>query len=356
MVTHPLDPQGVLCPTPACPGNGAAGDITVHSRKERRFKCRRCGHSFAATTGTPFYRLHHDVVLRTVVLALLAHGCPVQAIVFAFGVHEDPVRAWLERGGAHTQHVHEPLVQGGQVDEVHVQADEVWVRLRRGRVWQALALAVTSRLWLAGQISVTRDQALIDDVVRQVRRSLVHGHVLVCVDGLASYVSAFQQVFWERTPALGAGIWRLVLPSGLLLGQVIKERRGRKLVSVTRRAVVGAIEQIEARVQATGTGSQIHTAYIERLNSTFRCSWAHLARRSRSLADQQATLVAGMYLVGTVYNFCRFHDSLRLEGPATGQRWQERTPAMAAGLTDHRWSMAELLWWRPAAALSRPCG
>jgi len=210
VVTHPLDPQGVLCPTPACPGNGAAGDITVQSRKERRFKCRRCGHSFAATTGTPFYRLHHDVVLMTVVLALLAHGCPVQAIVFAFGLHEDTVRAWLERGGAHTQHVHEPLVQGGQVDEVHVQADELWVRLRRGRVWQALALAVTSHLWLAGQISVTRDQALIADVVRQVRRSLVHGHVLGCVDGLASYVSAFQQVFWERTPALGAGIWRLV--------------------------------------------------------------------------------------------------------------------------------------------------
>src|SRR5437762_1330730 len=91
--------------------------------------------------------------------------------------------------------------------------------------------------------------------------------------------------------SVAAGCAR-VLPSGLLLGQVIQERRGRKLVSVTRRAVVGAIEQIEARLQATGTGSQIHTAYIERLNSTFRCSWAHLARRSRSLADQQATLVA----------------------------------------------------------------
>ena len=149
----------------------------------------------------------------------------------------------------------------------------------------------------------------------------------------------------HRRWVLASGGW-LVLPSGLLLGQVIKERRGRKLVSVTRRAVVGAIEQIEARLQATGTGSQIHTAYIERLNSTFRCSWAHLARRSRSLADQQATLVAGMYLVGTVYNFCRFHDSLRLEGPATGQRWQERTPAMAAGLTDHVWTLREVLLYR----------
>ncbi len=362
-MTNPLDPHGVLCPTPACAGNGAVGDITVHSHTERRFRCRRCKHTFAATTGTPFYRLHHEVVLMTVVLALLAHGCPVQAIVFAYGLHEDTVRAWLERGGAHAQQDHEHLVQSGHVDETHVQPDELWVRLRRGRVWQALALAVTSRLWLGGQISVTRDQRLIDRVVQQVRRSLVHGHVLVCVDGLASYVSAFPQVFLERTRLLGAGIWPVAQPTGFLLGQVVKHRRGRRLVSVTRQAVVGTVEQIEARLKATGTGTQIHTAYIERLNSTFRCSWAHLARRSRSLADQQATLVAGMYLVGTVYNLCRVHDSLRIAQPTAKRRWREHTPAIAARLTDHCWSMAELLWWRhphppsaPPHALTRRCG
>jgi len=351
-VTNHSDRHRLLCPTPGCSGNGAAGDIVVHSRRERRFKCRRCGHTFAATTGTPLYRLHHTAELMTIVLALLAHGCPVQAIVFAYGLHEDTVRAWLERGGQQAQRMHEHLVQSGCVDEVHVQADELWVKLRRGRVWQALGLAVSSRLWLAGQISATRDQALIDRLVRQTRASLVHGHVLVCVDGLASYVGAFQQVFRERTQLLGAGIWRLALPRGFFLGQVIKQRQKRKLVSVTRRAIIGSIEQIEARLVATGTGTQIHTAYIERINSTFRCSWAHLARRSRSLADQEATLVAGMYLVGTVYNFCREHASLRAEQPDGYRRWQERTPAMAAGLTDHRWSVAELLWWRPPLPVS----
>jgi transposase-like protein len=353
-VTHQPDRHRLLCPTPDCPGNGVLGDIVVHSRHERRFKCRRCGHTFAASSGTPFYRLHHPPELMILVLALLAHGCPVQAIVFAYGLHEDTVRVWLERGGQQAQRVQEQLVQSGRVDEVHVQADELWVRLRRGRVWQALALAVSSRVWLAGQISVTRDQALIDRLVQQTRASLAHGRVLVCVDGLASYVSAFQQAFWERTQALGAGLWRLTLPRRFLLGQVIKQRRGRKLVSVTRRAVIGTIEQIEARLQATGTGAQIHTAYIERVNSTFRCSWAHLARRSRSLADQEATLVAGMYLVGTVYNLCREHASLRVEHPDDGRRWHQQTPAMAAGLTDHRWSVAELLWWRPPGPFTLP--
>jgi transposase-like protein len=356
-VTTPFDPRRVLCPTPDCPGNGAAGEIAVHSREERRFKCRRCGRTFAATTGTPFYRLHHPVSLMTVVLALLAHGCPVQAIVFAFGLHEETVRAWLLRGGEQARRVQEGLVQQGRVDEAHVQADELWVRLRRGRVWQALAIAATSRLWLAGQIAVCRDQQLIDRLVHQVRRSLAHGRVLVCVDGLASYVGAFQDLFLERAQDVGARFGLLALPDGFLLGQLVKRRQGRRLVEITRRAVVGTLQQIEARLLATGTGAVLHTAYIERLNSTFRCSWAHLARRSRSLADQEATLVAGMYLVGATYNFCRAHDGLRLAAPSgAGRRWRERTPAVAAGLADHRWSMTELLWWRPIPALTPPDG
>lgn len=351
-MTPPFDRHGVLCPTPDCPGNGAAGDIVVHSRREQRFKCHRCGHSFAVTAGTPFYRLHHAAELMVIVLALLAHGCPVQAIVFAYGLHEDTVRTWLLRGGTHAQQVHQHLVQRGGVEEVHVQADELWVKLRRGRVWQALSLAVSSRLWLAGQISVTRDQALIERLVQQTRQSLAHGHVLVCVDGLASYVGAFQRLFAERMQFLGAGIWRVALPSGFQLGQVIKRRQKLKLVDVTRRAVIGTLEQIEARLAATHTGTQIHTAFIERLNSTFRCSWAHLARRSRSLADQEATLVAGMYLVGTIYNLCRVHATLRVAAPDGRHRWRERTPAMAAGLTEHVWSVAEVLWWRPPATLT----
>jgi transposase-like protein len=355
-VTTPLDPRRILCPTPDCPGNGAAGEIAVHSRQERRFECRRCGHTFAATAGTPFYRLHHEVGLMTVVLALLAHGCPAQAIVFAFGLHEETVRAWLLRGGTQGRRVQAALVQQGRVEEEHIQADELWVRLRRGRVWQALAIAATSRLWLAGHIAVRRDQELIDRLVHQVRRSLAHGHVLVCVDGLASYVGAFQDFFLERTWAFGSRFWQLELPDGFLLGQLVKQHRGRRLVGVTRRAVVGTIERIEARLAATGTGSVLHTAYIERLNSTFRCSWAHLARRSRSLADQEASLIAGMYLVGAAYNFCRPHASLRVETACGRRRWRERTPAMAAGLTDHAWSMAELLWWRPPLALGLPAG
>ena len=58
-----------------------------------------------------------------------------------------------------------------------------------------------------------------------------------------------------------------------------------------------------------------------------------------------------MWLIGTVYNFCRAHRSLRLAGGRGAaperRRWVERTPAQAAGLTDHRWSLYELCWASP---------
>jgi hypothetical protein len=99
-----------------------------------------------------------------------------------------------------------------------------------------------------------------------------------------------------------------------------------------------------ATLAAPGGGTVINTAYIERLNATFRQHLAPLVRRGRALARTQTVLTAGMYLVGCAYNLCWEHDSLRLAAaPGAPAKWVERTPAMAAGLTDHRWTMDEML-------------
>jgi hypothetical protein len=66
-------------------------------------------------------------------------------------------------------------------------------------------------------------------------------------------------------------------------------------------------------------------------------------KKPQALFRQEATLSAGMYLVGTFYNFCSVHDSLRQEQPIGRRKWRELTPAMAAGITDHAWSSLELL-------------
>jgi transposase-like protein len=340
-----MDPQP-FCHNPACLARGQVGqgNIRVHSRKEPRYRCTTCRQTVAATTGTPFYRLHTAADLVTIVLLLLAHGCPLQAIVAAFGLDERTIAAWLARAGTHGQAVHQHVVAQRAVDSQHVQADELWVKLVGRKVWMAMALAVPSRLWLGGGVSPRRDAVLITTRVHRVAACICSFGIVVCVDGLASYVTAFRRLFRHPGRTGRRGRPRRVRAPGFLMGQVIKRYAKRRVSHVERRAVQGDPEAITAAIVARSGGTDINTAYIERLNATFRAHLAALVRRGRALLHQEAHLTTGMYLVGGAYNFCWEHASLRLRAPeGTGRKWQERTPAMAAGLTDHRWSMGELL-------------
>ena len=135
-----------------------------------------------------------------------------------------------------------------------------------------------------------------------------------------------------------------MLQKGLLLGQVVKKYAKKHVTGITRRIVQGTAKAVSAVLKKTHGGTDINTAYIERLNATFRAALACLIRRGRAIAHQEETLTAGMYLVGCAYNFCWFHKNLRLLAPPKADhKWQQRTPAMAAGLTDHYWTMLELL-------------
>lgn len=204
--------------------------------------------------------------------------------------------------------------------------------------------------------------ALIRAVVQQVRASAVNLAILVCVDGLASYVGAFRAGFRQRVPTGRRERSRLEAEPGLLIGQVIKRYAKRRVIGVTRRVVQGSQTAIAALLERTKSGSDINTAYIERLNATFRGALACLGRRSRAIAQTEAVLSAGMWLVGSCYNFCWYHASLRERAPVGAPlKWDERTPAMAAGVTDHQWTMRELLTyqvppspWMPPKRRGRP--
>src|SRR5256886_4634234 len=166
------------------------GNIVVHSHAEQRYRCQTCGHTFAATTGTPFYRVHTAADVVTIVLTLLCHGCPIHAVVAAFGLDERTVAAWVTRAGRHCQQVHQHVVQQGQVDLQHVQADELWVKLVGRRVWLAMALAVPSRLWLGRCVGSPRGQGLLHTRLPKVRRCGPCLAMLVVGLRVASYVSA----------------------------------------------------------------------------------------------------------------------------------------------------------------------
>ncbi len=354
-----MDPSAVFCPNLACPDKGqqGQGNIGIHSQKERRYCCKTCRGTFAATRGTAFYRVHHSMDLLVLVVTLVGHGCPTQAIVAAFGLDERTVAAWLHRAGSHAAGVHRVVVETGQVEVGQVQADEICIKVCKGRVWQAMARAVPSRLWLGGDLSPTRDGVLVTATLRRVAACAASTALLLCVDGFAAYVGAVRTVFRVAVRTGRPGRPRLIVPETVLLAQVVKSHKGRRLVGVTRRVVFGTAEAVAAAIARTKGGAQINTSYIERLNATFRAALAPLTRRGRRLAHGAALLTSGMWLVGTAYNFCWPHESLRARAIG-GRRWQERTPAMAAGLTDHIWTLEEMLRYRvlpvPGVPAPRP--
>jgi transposase-like protein len=344
-----MDPQAQSCPNPACPARGLVGQATlrIHRWPERRYRCTRCGQTFAATTGTVFYRRRTEPTMIVTVLTLLCHGCPLQAIVVAFGLDERTVVAWHRAAGTRCQQVHEHLVEQGRVDLGHVQADELWVKMVGRKVWQAMAVAVPSRLWLGGAIGAARDEALLTAVVGRVRRAAERLDLLICTDGLRGYPAAVWRVFRQPVRTGKRGRPRLVWPAGLLLGQVVKQRCQGRVIGVSRRAVRGSAAAIRAAVAATRSGTDTNTAYIERLNATFRACLTPLVRRGRAIARTEGLLNAGMWLVGCAYNVCWVHEGLRQPAAPGGRRkWVARTPAMAAGLTDHVWTVEELLNYR----------
>jgi hypothetical protein len=297
------------------------------------------------------------------VLTLLAYGCPVQAIVVAFGFDERTVKGWWQRAGQHCQAVHEQLIGQSQLDLQQVQADEIKVKTQGGTIWMAMAMMVPSRLWLGGVISPKRDLSLIQSLVDQVRAIALCRPLLVAVDGLVSYVSAVHHAFRSPVPRQGQPGRCLLRPwAEVAIVQVVKQRAKGSL-TIIRRMVQGSRQQVTQLLQASQGGGQINTAFIERLNATFRQRLPWLARRCRQLARQPQTLQAGMFIVACLYNFCTYHDSLRVAFYLAkgGQRWLHRTPAIAAGLTDHRWSIEELFSfkvpparWTPPKQRGRP--
>jgi len=350
-----------------CPARGQSGkgNIHVHSQAEKRYLCDVCQQTFTTTKGTIFYRLRTDPQMVMWVIVLLAYGCPIQAIVKAFGLDERTVRDWHERAGKHCQGVHEHFVENSQQDLGQVQADEIKVKTQKGTYWMALAMAVSTRLWLGGVVSHKRDLELIQALADKVRAIALCRPLLLAVDGLASYVTAFRLAFRSKLPHWGGEVGRckLVAWPHIAIVQVVKQRV-EGVLTVDRRIVQGSKEIVARLIQATQKGKGvINTAFIERLNATFRQRLNHLARRTRTLARRSETLVTGMYLVGCFYNFCDYHHSLRLKLSvgSFGYRWVQRTPAIATKLTDHQWTPAELFAfkvppprWKPPVQRGRP--
>ncbi len=205
---------------------------------------------------------------------------------------------------------------------------------------------VSTRLWLGGVVSVHRDRRLADRLLQQVRaccRPLQA--LLVCTDGWAAYPGSIQRAFREKVKrTAGRGRACLQVWSGLCIATVIKRTEKKRVVEVLRKMTRGTLEQANKLLQASLGGTVLNTAFIERFNGTMRERLATLTRKCRHAAQRLEGLESGMYLIGCTYNWCFPHHELstfKHIGSAC-------TPAMAAGLTDHVWSVGEVLTYKVA--------
>jgi transposase-like protein len=320
-----------------CPARGqrGQGNIRIHAKKRPRFKCQVCNKTFSARAGTPFFRRRTDEATITCVVTLVGNGCPIPAIEAAFGFQAQTVREWIDASGQHCERVHHHQVVQPR-DLGQVQADEIRLKTQAGVLWMALALMVTTRLWLGGAVSASRDRSLIERLVAVVAACASFGPLLFVTDGLKTYIDVVRCAFRRRQTGT-TGRPRLIGWPDLVIAQVVKQYAGRAVTGCIHRLLHGSVRMFLTLLWSTPGCQVLNTAFIERLNGTFRSRLAVFGRRTRLLARRLATVEGGMYLVGTLYNFCCVHRSLRL---ASGPR---RTPAMASGITDHVWTVSEVL-------------
>ena len=327
-------------------GKKGEGNISIHDRKRQRYRCKICKQTFSARRGTMLEGLRKPRELIVIVVTLLSYGCPLQAIVHAFELDERTVAAWRDRAGVHCQHVHQAMVEQGQLDLIHVQADEIRVKGYKIIAWMGLAMMVSTRLWLGGVVQVSRDRHLADALLQQVRRcAACLRPLLILTDGWSAYPNSILRAFRQKVK-LTKGVGRACLQvwPELHIGTVIKRTEKKRVVEITRKIAYGLLEQAENLLGLSQGGSVLNTAFIERLNGTFRERLASLTRKSRHAARRLHVLETGMYLIGCSYNFCFPHHELS----KTKHVGSPCTPAMAAGLTDHVWSIRELLSYRIA--------
>jgi transposase-like protein len=339
----------------------------------RQLHCTACDGYFPEHHGTLFHGKQAAVELIVRVLACLAEGLGIRATARVFEVAPNTVLQWLveaaEQLRAFSRYflcdVHAEQLQ---LDELYVVLralkageigeDEAIQRLGRSPSWVWTAMAPESKLLLVIDVG-TRTREMAQCIVHQVAKVLAPGCVPLCLtDGLKAYATAILAHFGQwRQPErrqdkgpLPKPRW-MPLPE-LLYAQVVKSYRRRRLVDVKHRVVFGtrlAIEQVLARC-----GWTINTAFVERLNLDIRQCVAAIGRRVNTLCQGEAGLRDQLALFQTYHNFVVPHASLRqpllvpevTNGRGAAKVWRPCTPAMAAGLTDHVWSLKEGLLYR----------
>jgi transposase-like protein/IS1 family transposase len=374
-----VDTSKQFCPQPRCAYYGWVGLRNIrangypNSGRWRQFQCLSCQQYFLETQGTPLHgkRVPPEVLVWAV--TAVAEGLGIRAVARVFAVDPNTVLHWVtevaDQAAAFSRHfLHDVQVTQVQLDELfallgavkagEVSEGEALSRLSPSSHWVWVALDPVTKLLLAiegGARTLAMAQRLVHQVVQVLAPDCVP---LFLTDGFKEYLTAvlthyghwIQRARCWPTGRLPKPRW-LPLPQ-LQYAQVVKTTRRRRLVAVTSRVVFGTLAEIKQVLAPTGW--QINTAFIERVNLSLRQHVAALGRRVTTLCKGELGLHQQLAVYHAYYNFCLPHASLRLplpqpaptNGTGSAKRWRPCTPAMAAGVTDHVWTLRAVLLFR----------
>jgi IS1 family transposase len=374
-----IDTSQHFCPDPACRYGGwlGLGNITSNGHPSggpwRQLYCSQCRGYFLETHGTLFHgkRVPPDMLVWAV--GALAEGLGIRAVARVFEVDPNTVLQWLVEAATHLRtfsqyFLHDIRVTQVQLDELfallsavktgEVSAAEAVERLSRSPHWVWAAIDPVTKLLLTVDVG-DHTLAMAQRVVHQVVQVVAPGCVpLFLTDGFKEYTTALlthygQWVQPARQRAQGPAPKPRWMPlPALLYAQVVKTVRRRRLVRLSHRVVFGTLEAVQQVLAACGW--QINTAFIARVNLSMRQHVAAVGRRVSTLCKGEEGVRQQLVLYQTYHNFCLPHAGLRqalpqpepTNGNGTAKRWQPRTPAMAAGLTEPVWTLREVLLFR----------
>ena len=342
----------------------AIATYLTQSGKRRIFRCHTCATHFAETRETVFFDLRTSEEKVMMALKMLLVRVDLAGIGFVLSVTEETVLAWLKRAAYQAEAINQHLLHTLPVTQV--QLDEMWNFIERkharetdktgeslpdgedGRQWVWISFAPEFRLMIAAVVGPrTLDTA--KEVVAATKARVASIPAFFS-DGFTCYLTALIAAFhvvttFARTGKRGRPRLPVCAPHpDLVYGQLVKQKKQGKLLTLSTRIVLGA-------ERLTELGLTMSTALVERVNLTLRQALAPLGRKTYSFCKDRERLRQRVVFFQAFYNVARPHMSLRQPLPpqecirqgAIRPRWRERTPAMATGLTDHVWTFRELL-------------
>ena len=342
-------------------------------RHRPRFRCDVCGVVVSASTGTAYAGIRTDLNGYLRGATALAEGLSIRATARLLGVDKDTVNHWLPVLGRHCQGVMNHFFRNLHLHEC--QFDELWTFIYKkedhltpleklqevdGDAWVWIAFSPVCKLvpaWVVGKRSLRHARRLIFRL-----KSATDGHIpFFTSDELPHYANALLDVYgvWVRPPRKGPrGRFpkpRRVPPPDLCHAVVVKKREKGRVVNVTTRLIYGTTAQVDAALRASPVSRTITTYGVERNNVTVRQHSRRMGRKVNAFSKDPGYLEYQLTLAFAYYHFVVPHRGLRQRLPralstkgrkGSRKKWRSVTPAMAAGLTDHVWTMDELLSFR----------